>query len=396
MSRVMIVAGGAWQCPIVRTAKAMGHEVLCTNLYADSPAFEFADACEVADVLDRDRNLQIAKSWKPDAVLTDQSDIAVPTVAYVSEQLGLRGIGTKMAQLYTNKHKMMDYCAEHGFPHPTSFLCHSLDEARSALRGLDLAIIKPLDSQSSRGVHIISSPEQLEANYDDCVSYSNSEHAILLEEYIQGVEFTVDGLKTEQGYWPLAISRKKHFDYNENVASELLFSHYDAEFDYDALRALNTAMVQESGLPFGLTHTEYKYRDGNYYLIEMAARGGGTRISSDLVPIMSGVNSNEVLIDALLGRSRTVEPSLSRDKWAILGFFDFVPGKVRSIEGLDEARSVEGVRALGLDVAPGDTIEQASDDRARCGYYIIEATSKDELRHRERLTKEMVRVVYER
>ncbi|MCD7766929.1 MAG: hypothetical protein LUH53_10545, partial [Lachnospiraceae bacterium] len=49
--RVLVIAGGAWQTPLVEKVKAMGYEVVNSNLYEDSPAFAFADYCEVADVL---------------------------------------------------------------------------------------------------------------------------------------------------------------------------------------------------------------------------------------------------------------------------------------------------------------------------------------------------------
>ncbi len=58
MARIMVIAGGLWQCPIVKTAKEMGHYVLCSNLYEDSPAFEYADEYRVANVLDKDMNLK--------------------------------------------------------------------------------------------------------------------------------------------------------------------------------------------------------------------------------------------------------------------------------------------------------------------------------------------------
>ena len=58
------------------------------------------------------------------------------------------------------------------------------------------------------------------------------------------------------------------------------------------VRRYNKEMVCKMGLPFGLTHAEYKYMNGEFYLIEIGARGGGTKISSDIVPYMSGVDSN--------------------------------------------------------------------------------------------------------
>ena len=41
----------------------MGHFVICSNLYEDSPAFVYADVCEVANVLDKEKNLEIAKKY---------------------------------------------------------------------------------------------------------------------------------------------------------------------------------------------------------------------------------------------------------------------------------------------------------------------------------------------
>ena len=128
MAKIMIVAGGTWQCPIVRLAKSMGHEVLCTNLYADSPAFIYADESRVANVLDKEKNLQIAREFAPDAVLTEQTDIAVSTVAYLAEQLGLKGISVKIASRFTNKYVMRQFMEKAGFAAPSYRLCHSADE----------------------------------------------------------------------------------------------------------------------------------------------------------------------------------------------------------------------------------------------------------------------------
>lgn len=396
MAKVMVIAGGDWQCPIVKTAKKMGHYVICTNLYEDSPAFKFANAGEVANVLDKERNLEIAKKYNPDVVLTDQSDIAVTTVAYVAENLGIKGIGSDTARLFTNKYAMRDFCRKNGFAYPEYYLCNTLEEALNAFRKIRKAIIKPLDSQSSRGVYIIGTEQELKEKFQDTMQYSNGEKAILVEQYIEGTEFTVDGIKTDDDYYVTAISKKAHFEYNPSVAKELLFSHYDKEFDYNELREVNRQLVLEMGLPYGLTHAEYKYMDGKFYLIEIAARGGGTRISSDIVPIMSGINTNEMLINMLLDREVKIAPSYEEHCYAVLGFFDFAPGKIRKIQGVEKAEMVEGVHALCLDLKDGDVIENAHDDRTRVGYYILKASSYEELRACEAKMKNTIHIEYER
>ncbi|MEZ3501875.1 MAG: ATP-grasp domain-containing protein [Lachnospiraceae bacterium] len=395
MAKIMVVAGGEWQCPIVKTAKRMGHYVLCSNLYEDSPAFRYSDESVVVDVLDKERHLKIAEQYQPDVILTDQSDIAVPTVAYVAEKMGLKGIGTDKARLFTNKYAMRDFCRAHGFPTPRYRLCHTSREAEDFLKQIKKAILKPLDSQSSRGIHIVESQEQIRQYFADTLQYSNSEKAILIEQYIEGREFTVDGLKTADSYYVTAVSKKEHFIHNPSIAKELLFSNYDSEYDYDALRRLNTEIVLEMGLPFGQTHAEYKYMDGVFYLIEIAARGGGTKISSDLVPIMSGINSNEAYINTLFGKEERLQIHYDKNRYAVLGFFDLRPGKVISVRGLEEARHMEGIREIGLDLHAGSSILQASDDRSRAGYYIICADSYEELRSRETVMKNAIKIQYE-
>ena len=71
MSTIMVIAGGDWQIELIKKAKSMGHYVICSNLYKDSKGFKYADLGEVADVLDKQKNLEIAKKHSPDAVISD-------------------------------------------------------------------------------------------------------------------------------------------------------------------------------------------------------------------------------------------------------------------------------------------------------------------------------------
>ena len=380
MKKIMIIGGGEWQKPITKKAKEMGCYVISSNLYENSPAFEYADECYVADVLDKQRNLEIAKKTMPDAIITDQSDIAVPTVAYICEELGLNGIGTKSAKLFTNKYQMRDFCSKEGFPSIKYKLCDSVDDAIDFYVQYGKSIIKPLDSQSSRGVCIINSIEDIVEEFENTRAYSNSESKVLIEEYIDGIEFTVDGVKTQNDYHVLAISEKEHYSHNHNIAKSLWFSYYNNKFDYDKLRKLNRDMVMKMDIPYGITHAEYKYMNNNFYLIEIAARGGGTRISSDIVPIMSGVDHNKLLINMALGNEVSVNPEINDRRCAILKFMEFQPGKVKRIHGLDKVKNIDGVVDVVLDFKEGNEITPPSDDRSRPGFYIAYADDGDKLK----------------
>jgi formate-dependent phosphoribosylglycinamide formyltransferase (GAR transformylase) len=90
----MIVTGSQQhQRPLVQKAKALGHEVLVTDRRPDAPVLVLADHAVVADATRREDILRVASQFRPHAILGEQTDIAVPAVAFVAERLGLPGIG---------------------------------------------------------------------------------------------------------------------------------------------------------------------------------------------------------------------------------------------------------------------------------------------------------------
>ncbi|WP_026507070.1 ATP-grasp domain-containing protein [Butyrivibrio sp. MC2013] len=375
MAKIMVVAGGDWQIELIKKCKEMGHYVICSNLYEVSPAFPYADACEVCNVLDKEGNLEIARKYMPDAVISDQSDIAVPTVAYVSEKMGLRGIGTKLADLFTNKGIMRQFAHDNGINIPEYKVCKTPEDAMELLDDFGRIIIKPLDSQSSRGVFTITSREELEEHYEETISFSNREKVFLAEEYIDGDEFTIDGLVVNGHHYPLCISVKEMYKENMNISKTQTYTYAGMGHDYDKLRAANRELIMKAGLPFGLTHSEYRSHNGRYYLIEAGARGGGSNLSAKIVPFMSGVDNYEYYIKSVLGEPVDETPLknlvLPRDRAVIMRFFDFGEGIVRSMEGRDYLINSPNLIDYQLEVKAGDKLENPRYGRLRPGHFII-------------------------
>lgn len=398
---VIVLAGTKWQIPLVKKLKEKGCRVVVFNLLPDSPAFQYADDYCIVDILNREKCLELAKGYCPSAFMSDECDIAVPSIAYLSEKMGLNSIGTAMGELYTNKYKMRVFGKKHDFDTPFFCKCDDLETAVSSFRAFSgKMILKPMDANSSRGVYSIENEKDLIAHFNDSVSFSKIEQSVLLEEYIEGTEFTVDGIKTEKGHVSLAISEKKHYSYNENIACSLYFSHKNDRFNYDRLREINDRFVELSGLPFGLTHAEYKYKDGKFYLIEIGARGGGNLISASIVPLVAGVDTYDYLIDKTLGRVCNEEIAVSEKFWdrcAILNFFDVegAEGIVKEIRGEDYLANNEHIVEYSINCKEGDRIENAADDSKRIGFYIAYGESRQELDHIIRETERSFQIVLE-
>lgn len=383
--RIMVLAGSKWQIPITKKISEMGHLPYVVNLYDDSPAFKYAHKYGVMDILDKNACLQFARENSVDAVLSEECDIAMPTVAYLGEQLGVPTLSNDMASLYTNKFKMREFCEKIGILCPEYKKCYTYSDAADFFKTLEKKIIiKPLDANSSRGVYSINTLDELKKYFPSAMGFSKVEKCILAERYIEGTEFTVDGIKTPEKHFTMAISEKRHYAHNPNVARELYFSHSNEKFDYEELKRINDKFVNESGLEFGLTHAEYKYENGNFYLIEVAARGGGNLISAEIVPSMTGIDNYEYLVECSLGNTINRKFNISdeyKSRCCVLHFFD-VPsggGRISAINGIELLNSAPNIMKWELNFNVGDIIEEAGDDSKRAGYYIAYADSRKEL-----------------
>lgn len=400
MFKIMIVGGGPGQVDIVKKAKTKGLFVVNTSLESNSPAFEFADICEIADVRDEIKNLEVAKKHNINAVITEQCDLAVPTVAYIAEQLGLCGIGTDMAELFTNKYLMRMFCKEHGIDVPDFILCHSKSDVENFLSKHSKIVIKPLSNASSRGVFTIQNKEDIDRYFDTSMGFSK-DNTILAEEFMEGIEFTVDGLKTKERHYSLAISQKRQYSKHAgNVATSLLFSKHNSNYDYSQLKSQNDVLVNKTNLKFGLTHAEYKYWNNRFVLIEIAARGGGNFIASKIVPYITGVDNYDLFLSEALEIDNFSCSDLYKlinvnSNMVSLDFFEFMPGRVCEVYGLEELKKMNLID-YNLNFKSGDMIEHVNSDTSRHGYFISSAKTLSELDKKREYIKKIVKIKYQR
>ena len=397
MRKVIIIGGGSNQEPIIRRAKELGYYVVLCDFRDNVPGIALSDVHYQVDSLNPELVIKVGEKERPDGILTN-SEPAFMTMAEVAEKLGLRCMDMESTRLYKNKFLMREFCREHGILSPRYRCCTKVEEALDFYGSIQKkCIIKPLDNSGSRGVFSVNNADEIKLHFDECIRASSAEnHAVLIEGYVKGTEFTVDGIMTPHGHRSLAISKKKHYSYNENVAYELLFENQNAEFDYSELRKVNDHLVDLTGIPFGLTHAEYKYSDGKFYLIEIQARGGGNFIATDIVPFMSGIDSYVEQLKWCVGDEIDVDYSYDNlsPRCAVLYFFD-VPGKngeVKKIDGLDYLNSLGESIMYHLNFKEGDTIQAAKDDESRIGWYILKSPDRADLDRKINMIKKRFRI----
>ena len=375
--KILVFPGTQWQVPLIEKIQEMGHQALVVNPDPNAPGMKKADLCLVSDIFDKQRVVEFGRAQKIDAVMSDECDIAMNMVAELGKVFNVPTMDEETAALFTDKFLMREFSKKHGLKYPEYKFCKTVEDAIALQKEINKPIIiKPLDSNASHGVFKCCNEEEIRKHFDESMSFSRVEKSVLAERFIVGTEFTIDGVKTPHAHYTMAISEKKHFAHNESIANELLFSHYNPNFDYDKLRATNDAFVMKSNLQFGFTHAEYKFEDGEFYLIEIAARGGGNMISSCITQYMTGYDTYCYLVECAIGNVHDEDFSLRpeyKERAAVLKFFETPGGggKVREIKGLDYLENEPDIKHYKLNFQIGDTIENALNDSVRIGFYIV-------------------------
>ncbi len=384
--KVLVLPGTQWQVPLIEKIQEMGHQALVVNPDPNAPGMKKADLCLISDIFDKERVVEFGRDQKVDAVISDECDIAMNMVAELGELFNVPAMDEETAALYTDKFLMREFSKKHGLKYPEYKFCKTVEDAIALQKVINKPIIiKPLDSNASHGVFKCSNEEEIRKHFDESMSFSRVEKSVLAERFIVGTEFTVDGVKTPSAHYTMAISEKKHFAHNESIANELLFSHYNSKYDYDKLRATNDVFVMKSNLQFGFTHAEYKFEDGEFYLIEIAARGGGNMISSCITQYMTGYDTYRYLVECATGNVHEEDFSLRleyMERVAVLKFFETPGGggKVTQIKGIDYLDNEPDIKHYKLNFKIGDTIENALNDSVRIGFYIVCSENMQKLR----------------
>ena len=146
---ILIIGAGDFQLPLVQRASLSYNVLLAAPVVSDMFKPYIADALLI-DVRDKEGILAYAREKSICGVITDQTDIAVRSVAYVAENLGLPGIGYETGCLFTDKSLMRKRMAELGIKLLPNRTVSSFDEALAYYREIGgNVIIKPLDTQGS-------------------------------------------------------------------------------------------------------------------------------------------------------------------------------------------------------------------------------------------------------
>ena len=393
MKNILIIGAGDFQLPLVQRASQEYNVLLAAPVISDMFRPYISDSFLI-DVRKKEDILAYARANDVCGVITDQTDIAVRSVAYVAENMGLPGIGYKTGCLFTDKSQMRTRMAELGIKLLPNRTVSSLAEALDYYRELGGdVIIKPLDTQGSRGVQICHNASDLESKYEEAARWSSNRN-VIVERYATGREFVVEGIAVDYEFANACIGDTLYFDLPDAFAakSRIFPTVVDDELRQRVLD-LNTKIITGFGLKQGITHSEFIMDGDEIYLIETAARGGGVFISSDLIHLSCGLDTEKFLLDIATGKQKGLPEILPQQ--CVCGYLAlYIPtGTVLSVKGVEEVQALPFVHRNQLGkLRAGMVNEDGHTDKTSRLALIVSAPDRATFNARAKMVREMLQV----
>lgn len=306
MGRNIAIIGASYlQLPLIEKAKDMGYITHVFAWKADDVGERAADFFYPISIVEKEEILEICREIGICGICSIASDLAVITVDHVAGALGLTGNSPECTANCTNKYFMRKALMSGGDPVPRVYSFG--ENVKGGGDGLTFpVIVKPTDRSGSRGVSIVRNENELGAAAERAL-YESFEKRLVVEEYIEGDEYSLEGISWNGRHRILAMTKK----YTSGPPHFIETGHMEpAPVDADTRLRAERVVVHALctlGIRYGASHSEVKIReDGSIWIIEIGARMGGDCIGSDLVPASCGIDYVKAVIETACG----IEPGL--------------------------------------------------------------------------------------
>ncbi len=375
MKKVLVIGAGEFQLSGINKLREKGYYVIAVDGNPNPPGENISDEFYHIDVKDVSGILDLLEQKRItiEGCMCFAAEIALRTVAKINQKLNLNGLSLEDVHIATNKGKQRELLKRASLPTPNFLRFKAGEILDYELIGKALqfpVIIKPVDSSGSRGVQVIHNLAELKENIGKSFNYSCFDSEIIIEEMIQGIEFTVESFVTKDNIHTLSISEKKKPTNNFTVSSELFYNSPFAMKLWDSIENVVNRFIKECNFKNTILHTEvlYSYSNQDIYIVETTVRSGGFGIFDKILPRTTGLDIVGLTIDVNMGKEIFLE-TIERNP-CILRFFNVNKGVLKNTikfkDIIDQLIDIE----YGFFVKPGESIGFFDSDGARPGYMI--------------------------
>ena len=370
---ILVFGVGELQRSIIRRAKLKDLFTIGIDPCADAVCKDEVDAFEIVGGQDFEGTCAVVEKYGVDAIVTAATDKPLVMMARVAEKYGFPFYSIETAQWSTDKYQMKQRFLEGGVPCARGRLIAKVEEADDLYYPL---IVKPRDNSGSRGVKLCRNKEELQEAMQEALQYSHLD-TVLVEEYIEGQEYSIEGLHYEGKSEVIQFTEKTttEFPYNVELAHKQPANL--TENQKNDIRELVSKIAKCMQFENCPSHTELKINERGIFIIETSPRLGGDYITSTLVPLSTGINIEDQLLNIAL-REKVDTQTGRVEKASGVCFFCLPEGIVKKIDPqINDVASWPGVYSFEIKLHEGDRVNQITSSLNRYGHLTLTAGERD-------------------
>lgn len=391
--RLLVLAAGILQVPVIKHAREMGYYVIAADGDPDACGLQYADKAICANITSEEEMLRVACEEQIDGVIHPCSEVAMNVMGRINDELHLSGISREQAIWATNKHLMREAFERAGAPSPRSACFVDAESAWDAFQAdhTGAHILKPSRNSGSRGIAKITSDvdkQEFVRLFEESLAESRDK-SVMLEQFIEGPEFSVEIIVWDGKVNVLTVTDKKTTEAPHFVE---LGHNQPSCFPQDVVQKIKDAAVagvKALKVNNCACHAEIKVQNGEAYIMEIGARMGGDFISTVLTRLSTGVDMIGAAVNCALGLAPDLTPT-SKPQGVCIRYFCPKPGKLVSISNT-EVLNHPNVYESKIYCNVGDEIPEVASSLCRSGHVIVvEETPQKAIALAEKLIREVI------
>ena len=302
-----ILGTNEYQNPLILRAKELGYETHAFGWKTGEIGEKTADFFHDVNITDYETLWKEIQKLNPVGVVSIASELAMHSVNYILRKMGIPCNTFKTEEIATNKYLMRCAMRDAGIPGPEFILTGNHIDKNDFSRFQYPLIVKPVDLSSSRGIMRVDSPEELQNAVEYALSWSKKEE-VLVEEFIDGPEYSGESIAYQGKYKLLAVTEKRTTGAPHYVERGHIQPAKLTDEQYKTVEDTLYKAFASMGIEYGAIHPEFRItKDGVVKFMEIGIRMGGDCIGSDLVPLSTGYDYMGMVISIGCGKAPSFE-----------------------------------------------------------------------------------------
>jgi biotin carboxylase len=375
---ILIFGLGPLQQSIIERCKLKGLFTIGIDPSRNASCKNLVNVFEIVDGQDFEGTLNIAKKYNVLGIITSATDKPLIMMARVAKVLDLPFFSIDTAECSTDKLLMKLRFQENAIPCAKGFILNNIEELINISFKYPV-IVKPRDNSGSRGVIFCRSDVEINYALGEALKYTKKGN-VLIEEFIEGKEYSVESLHYNGKTHVIQITEKITTDFPYNVEMGHIQPAEIIKKKQYKIYSLITKIAKALKFDNCGSHTELKINSNGIIIIETSPRLGGDFISSTLVPLSSGINMEDILIDISLGNKLEKDCfSQKFNKSSGIIYFQLPEGEILNILNINMLEQINGIQSYLFELKAGDKVNQITSSLNRYGYAIFQNNEKSTL-----------------